>query len=295
MEKKYLKLSNHETLAYLEYGSKKKPTLLLVHGNMSSGVHYLPIIEYLKQHFHILSPDLRGFGDSTYNTPIESLEDFADDLRWLLDALKIDHVYLAGWSTGGGIGMKFASKYAERIKKLVLIESASYKGYPIFKKDASYQPILTELYQSKEAMAQDPVQVLPAVLALKNNDFDFMKKIWIAAIYNVNTPIEADLKLFLSETLKQRNLIDVDWALMTFNMSNESNGVVMGDGSIDKINCPVLSVYGEKDYVIFKTMFEETVQVLKNVDPQIYKEGSHSPITDFPETLSKRILNFLNE
>ena len=293
MKKLTLELANQETIAYNTFGNSDKPNLLLVHGNMSSGVHYEPIIEYLKDDFYLIVPDLRGFGDSSYHQPIESLEDFADDLDSFLKALNIDKVSLVGWSTGGGIGLKFAAKYPHRMEKLVLLESASFKGYPIFHKDASYQPILTELYQTKDAMAKDPVQVLPAVMAMQNNDIDFMKQVWEAAIYNVKVPEEASLNRFLKETLKQRNLVDVDWALMTFNMSHVHNGVVDGDGTIDNLNCPVLSIYGEKDFVITRNMFDETVEALKNVETEVYSDGSHSPITDFPERLSKRIKTFL--
>ncbi len=295
MKKENIKLNNQETLAYNCFGDRKNKAVLLVHGNMSSGVHYQPLIDELQDDFYLIVPDLRGFGDSSYHTPIERLDDFADDLADFLNALDIPKVALVGWSTGGGIGLKFAAKYQEKIDRLVLLESASFKGYPIFKKDENFQPILTELYQDKASMALDPVQVLPAENAMKNNDIAFMRTVWQMAIYNVQLPQEEALEMYLKETLKQRNLIDVDWALMTFNMSHEHNGVVAGDGSIDQVLCPVLSIYGEKDFVITRTMFDETVAALKHVESEIYRDGSHSPITDFPERLAKRISPFLKQ
>ncbi len=293
MQKKTITLSNKENYAYLEYGSKDHDTLLLVHGNMSSGVHYEPLIDLLKTDFHILAPDLRGFGDSSYGKPIESLDDFADDLRLLLDKLDIDTVHFVGWSTGGGIGMKFAAKYPTYIKKLILVESASYRGYPIFEKNEAYQPILGKLYKSKEAMAKDPVQVLPIQQAIEQNDSEFIKKIWTSVIYNVNVPNETSFNRYITETLKQRNLIDVDWALMTFNMSDSSNGVVKGDGSIKAVKAPVLSVWGKKDFVIPEPMFKETVDALSQVTTHVFDEGSHSPITDVPDELAGIIKDFI--
>lgn len=290
MTKKSVTLPNHETYHYLETHEDKKTTLLLVHGNMSSGVHYQPLIERVKD-YHILAPDLRGFGDSTYLNPITSLEDFADDLKHFLDALKIEKVVFVGWSTGGGIGLKFAAKYPDYLSHLVLIESASYRGYPIYEKDESMQPKLDALYQSKEAMAQDPVQVAPAKNAMDNNNKDFMKAVWEAAIYNVHIPDAEDM--YLEETLKQRNLVDLDWALMTFNMSHTSNGVCEGDGSIDDVHCKVLSIYGKKDLVILQYMFDETVKALKDVETKILENGSHSPITDDPDHLHTLIKDFI--
>jgi len=294
MQKHSIELKHKETIFYIEENKAAKETLLLVHGNMSSGVHYKPLIKHFKKDYHVVAPDLRGFGDSSYNQAITSLEDYADELVMLMDALDIEKVHFVGWSTGGGIGLKFASKYPKRINKLVLIESASYRGYPIFKKDEAYQPILTELYQSKEAMAQDPVQVVPALNAMNNKDANFMKQVWQAAIYNIKIPEEQDFDLYISETLKQRNLIDIDWALMTFNMSHSSNGVVEGDGSIDDVNCDILSVWGKKDLVIPEVMFKETVDALNNVKVHIFEEGSHSPLTDTPDELIKVMEDFLN-
>ena len=291
--KEKIVLSNQESIYFIDTHDENKEILLLIHGNMSSGAHYEEIIPYLNNDYRIIAPDLRGFGDSSYHKPIESLEDFADDLKDFLKHLNITQVHIAGWSTGGGIAMKFAAKYPKTVKKLILLESASYKGYPIYKKDASFQPILTELYQDKETMALDPVQVLPAVNAMDNNDIAFMKQVWLAAIYNVKVPSEDKLNYYLSETLKQRNLVDVDWALMTFNMSNEHNGVVVGDNTIKQVTHETLSIYGKKDLIILPYMYEETLKALPNAKGLVFDDFSHSPITDDPVKLSETILTFL--
>ncbi len=293
MKKKTIPLNNGETLAYIERNPQAKQTILLIHGNMSSGVHYKPLIEELKQEYHLVVPDLRGFGDSTYHKPIETLEDFADDLYRFLDEISVDAAHVVGWSTGGGVALKFAAKYPHRTETVSLIESASYRGYPIFEKDENFKPT-EKLYVSKEAMANDPVQVAPPQKALENKDKPFMKKIWDQLIFNVKQPEENDYACYLEETLKQRNLIDVDWALMTFNMSHTQNGVVPGDASIDEVQAPVLSIYGTKDLVILKTMFEETVSALPNATPYIIDGGSHAPLTDDPQLIADLIVTHIN-
>jgi pimeloyl-ACP methyl ester carboxylesterase len=292
--KKSIQCAHGETLYYVEAGASNPEVLILVHGNMSSSIHYLPILEELALKHHVFALDLRGFGDSTYLTPIDSLKDFADDVFFFMDALNLKKASLVGWSTGGGIVLEFAVKYAPMVNKLVLLESASVKGYPIFKKDENFQPILTELYQSKAEMATDVMQVASAVDAMKNHNIDYMKAVWQAAIYNVKVPEEKELMRNLEESLKQRNLVDVDWALMTFNMTDQPNGVVAGDHTVHTLTVPILNVWGEKDYVIPKVMFDQNVTYLKTATHHVLKEGSHSPITDDPKGLSKTILDFLN-
>lgn len=293
--KKTLRLSNNETYAYLETNPHHSEVMILIHGNMSSSIHYQPIWDALAQDHRVLAMDLRGFGDSTYHTPIESLKDLAQDVALFMEALDVEQAHVVGWSTGGGIALELALLEPKKVRSLVLLESASVLGYPIYRKDAQFQPILTELYQSKEDMAQDPVQVVPAVQAMQNNDIAFMKAVWEAAIYNVQKPSEKHLNVFLSESLKQCNLVDIDWALMTFNLTDQSNGVVAGNGTVNDLKTPILNVWGRQDFVIPEIMFQQNQQYLKTAQHLIYDDGSHSPLTDFPERLAHDILQFINK
>ncbi len=293
MKKKWIDLGNKERIYYLEEGIDNSETLILIHGNMSSSVHYKNLINILKDQYHIYALDLRGFGDSTYHTPIDSLEDFSDDVINFTELMGISKYYLAGWSTGGAIALKIAAKRNNDVQKLILIESCSYRGYPIFKKDALGQPLIGEYYSNKEEMAKDPVQVLPMELCFKNNDIATMKYIWDAVIYTVNKPSPEDDSLFLNETMKQRNIVDVDWGLTTFNMSNFSNGVTLGDNSIKDVKCPVISFWGDKDITVLEYMIDETVEALINVEKVILEDCGHSPLVDCPELLSNKIIKFL--
>ena len=292
MEKKKVLLPNGETYYYIDEGSGKE-TILLIHGNMSSGVHYKPLIERFKNDYRVIAPDMRGFGDSSYNIRIESLEDLSDDLFLFLKELNIEKVHVVGWSTGGAVILKLAAKYSEKIDKIILIESASYRGYPVFKKDADNQPIIGESYSNIEDLAKDPVQVLPIVIAFENNDVATIKYIWDLLIYNVNKPNDEDDKLYLQETMKQRNIVDIDWCLTRFNMSDSSNGVIDGDRSIDKIKSPVLSLWSEKDIVVLEYMIDETVQALTNSKKVILKNSGHSPLVDCPDKLYELIIDFI--
>jgi pimeloyl-ACP methyl ester carboxylesterase len=293
MNKKHKKLSNGETIYYLDEGNEKE-VFVLIHGNMSSGVHYKPLIERLKNKYRIIAPDLRGFGDSSYINPIKGLEDFSDDVIELLDVLNVKKYNLAGWSTGGAISMKIAAKRQEQVQNLILIESCSYRGYPIYKKNTDGSPKLGEFYSSIEELAEDFIQVKPMDNIFKTNSVEIMNSIWNQAIYTVNKPSEEDNKLYLSETMKQRNIIDVDWALTTFNMSNFSNGVSLGDGSIKDVICPVLSFWSESDAVVLEYMVDETIEAIANSKKIILKNSGHSPLVDLPDTLANYIMEFTN-
>ncbi len=99
--KKSIVLANGETYAFREQGGGAR-TLVLIHGNLSSSLYYQPLLERLPADLHVVAPDLRGFGDSSYGTPVRSLAELAEDVRLFLDALKIEKAAVCGWSLGGG-------------------------------------------------------------------------------------------------------------------------------------------------------------------------------------------------
>lgn len=297
LTKKFVALPNGETLAYLEKGSGEK-TLLLIHGNLSSGVHYAPLMERLPADLHVISVDLRGFGDSTYHQGFNHLDELAHDLLLMIQELKLPTpLAVAGWSAGGGVALSLASHHPDLFDKVILIDSMSYRGLPIYQKGPDFKPILTAPYQTKEAMALDPVQVLPVVNALKNGDRAFMDYIWNMAIYNVNKPSPEDNDIYMKETFKQRCLVDIDWALTRFNIGiGHSYSGVEGDKSIVHMQAKLLALYGLDDKTVPEFMARETVGALgKKARLITYKNCGHSPLVDKPNEISRDILAFLKE
>ncbi|MDY0011237.1 MAG: alpha/beta hydrolase [Candidatus Izemoplasmatales bacterium] len=293
MEKKLITLKNQETYAYLEKGHGDK-YLILVHGNFSSGIYYKPLIDRLPENIHVFAPDLRGFGDSSYEKRVSSLKELADDLVMFMDNLKIEKADIAGWSLGGGVVMEFAAHYPERVNKLILINSTTHKGYPVFKKDANNQMKLGEAYSSKEEMAEDPVQVKPLLMALEAKNLPFIKYIYDLTIYTYNKPSDEDNMLYLTDSLKQRNLVDVDWALANLNMGKDFNFYQKGQNTISLIKAPVLHIWGSHDKTVPEFMILDNIKALEDQSTYVkFDQCGHSPLVDKPDELTKVILDFI--
>lgn len=291
--KKSINLKNSEEYSYLESGKGPK-VLLLVHGNMSSSVHFLPLINSLPKDIRIIAPDLRGFGDSSYNNKISTLKELADDLLLFIDELQIEKVHLAGWSTGGGIILEFAAKYPNRVESLILIEAASHKGYPIFKKDNNFAVMPGVPYESMDALAKDPIQVAPVLQAINIKNKEFMKWVWDKTIYILNKPSPEDNEIYLNETLKQRNLVEIDWALANINMSNSRSAYAEGEDTIKNVKAKTLIIWSKGDIVVPYYLIDENYQALKgNAKLVIYEQGGHSPLIDNLEKLVKDIYEFI--
>ncbi|MDF2698665.1 MAG: alpha/beta hydrolase fold [Haloplasmataceae bacterium] len=288
-----LDLGNGETLAYRQTGKGDK-TLLLIHGNMSSSIHYDTVMEELEDNYLIYAVDLRGFGDSTYNQPINSLSDFATDMEIFINKLELENLTVMGWSTGGGVALELAAEIPDIVNKVILIESVGIKGYPMFKRDEKFQPILTERISLRVDVAVDPIQVIPVLNAFQTKNKDFFRYIWNLTIYNTKQPDPERYDRYLEEIIKQRNLVDVDYALVHFNMTYEHNGVNEGTGRVDFIKADVLILQGEKDLVVPMMVGLETKKHLGDKAKLVLLKGGHSPITDDLSEFINIVKDFIN-
>jgi len=292
VEKKFIDLGNGETYAYIEKGQGDKH-LILVHGNVSSSLYFRPLIERLPNDVHVYAVDLRGFGDSTYVEPVLSLKDLADDIYLWMNAKGIEKASMLGWSLGGGVVLEFAAKYQHMLEKLILLNSASHKGYPIYKKDENQQMLIGEVYSSREELATDPVQVVPLLMALKTKNKSFLKQIFNMTIYTVNQPDDVSYDIYLEESLKQRNLVDVDFALASLNMGCQSNGYALGDCTIGSLEIETLHLWGTHDITVPEYMVKDNVDAMKHSTYVKFDQCGHSILVDKPNELTKVIEDFI--
>jgi 3-oxoadipate enol-lactonase len=116
-------VNDHEFF-YREQGSGS--VALFIHGFPLDSTMWLEQIRMLSDTRRCIAPDLRGFGRSSPSIhPVLSMEDQADDLVALLDALGIEQVDLIGLSMGGYIALAFAEQHPERLRTLALVDTKS--------------------------------------------------------------------------------------------------------------------------------------------------------------------------
>lgn len=253
--------------------SEELPKLLLIHGNLTSSVHYEKLMRGLQNRYQMIALDLPGFGDSSYHGEYNSLFDFAKTVAEFIELIGWDKFEVLGWSTGGGIALELAYLLPDKVTQVFLLSSVGLKGYPIFKKNENMMPILTERLLTREEIASDPVQVIPILNILSNKDKATMKWVWDNSIYTKTQPDENEYNVYLEEIVKQVNLIDIDYALVHFNVTNEFNGVNEGSNHLADIKQPIQILHGENDLVV-------PVQEAKNTKDYL---GEQATLTVFPE------------
>lgn len=129
-EQEYITTSRLK-IAYYRAGQEHEKKLLLIHGNLSSSVFFLPLLPVLSQHFDTVIPDLRCFGHSQALAvdATRGFKDFSDDLLSLVNALDWNTCNLLGWSLGGGVAMEFTKAHSHRVEKLALLAPCPPYGF----------------------------------------------------------------------------------------------------------------------------------------------------------------------
>jgi pimeloyl-ACP methyl ester carboxylesterase len=110
---------------YLEAGDG--PPVVLIHGSgpgVTSYANWRLVIPELAKDFHVVAPDMVGFGFSERPPGVEyGLTTWADQTVALMDTLGLEKVSLIGNSFGGAIALRIAATLPDRVDKLVLMGS----------------------------------------------------------------------------------------------------------------------------------------------------------------------------
>jgi len=99
--------------------------IILIHGFGARKEGFKCQIPALSREFKIITFDNRGAGKSERVNESYTMETLADDIKELLNFLKIKKVHVLGTSMGGIIAQQFALKHSEYVDKLILVNTVS--------------------------------------------------------------------------------------------------------------------------------------------------------------------------
>jgi non-heme chloroperoxidase len=119
-----VRLSNGVRLHYAEQGPATAPAIVLLHGYSDSWFSFSRVMPLMPAEYRVIAIDARGHGDSERPAGGYRIEDMADDVLLLLDALKIRSAVIVGHSMGSFVAQAIAGKAPYRVTSLVLIGSA---------------------------------------------------------------------------------------------------------------------------------------------------------------------------
>ncbi|MGD0893712.1 MAG: alpha/beta fold hydrolase [Terracidiphilus sp.] len=151
---------------YLAEGPSHGPAVVLVHGLGGSAEDWRSLAPYLvSAGFRVYIPDLPGYGRSEKPADFSySIPDQAAIVVSFLDALGLRQVDLGGWSMGGWVVQRVAFDHPERIRRLMLFDSAGIYEKPNWDTRLFTPANASELDQLNALLTPHP-QTIPAFVA----------------------------------------------------------------------------------------------------------------------------------
>jgi len=236
------------------------PAILVLHGWGGSSDSWIMVQNVLaNQGYKVIIPDFPGFGKSVTPSNPWSIFDYT---KWLIDFinyLKIEQLYLVAHSFGGRIAIKFVTQYPEKIKSLILCDSAGIKPKPGFKTRLIYwmARIGNAIFTPKHlARFRDGAQNFFYIF-LRHKDY-----------VKANSTMKETIKKVLEEDLLTE---------------------------LSQIKVKTLIVWGEDDKLVpvrYAYIFKEKIE---NSEIKLLPEIGHSPHLEVPEKLAEIITDFLSK
>ena len=256
---------NAVELAFVDQGAGSP--VVLLHGFPLDHRMWNAQIDALSERHRVIAPDLRGFGRSGVTDGPVSMEQFADDLAALLDALEVsERITLCGLSMGGYVAFQFWKRYNSRLRGLILCDTRAAGDTP-------------EMAAARHEMADRVLREGPAPL------------------------VEGMMpKLFAEATLEYRpEVIDSVHRVMMRTDPKAIAAAARGMAQrpdvsrmLAKIDCPTLVIVGELDAISTVDEMRAIAEAVPGAQfVEIAGSGHMSPL-EKPAEVSAAMLEFLD-
>jgi pimeloyl-ACP methyl ester carboxylesterase len=265
--KRHVTLSDGVDLAYIQMGDPHGTPVVLIHGYTGSALDWVPILPYLPRHWRLILPDLRGHGASSKPECCYDLNDFAYDVKLLLDRLHVAEAEIVGFSLGSMVAQRFAETWPQRTQRVVLISSAGAR-----------LPCAPPVEQHEFDCG------LPDIRALKatpTEDSPFMVAWWSSPTPVNEQFIErerhnaAQIPLRVWRAVLDQSLTDPDLAAM-----------------LPRLTAPTLLIWGSKDPIMSPADRASLEAALPHAEVKIFPGLGHNQFWEQPRAVAGVIDRF---
>jgi pimeloyl-ACP methyl ester carboxylesterase len=113
------------SIAYREAGKVGQPKLLLLHGFPTSSHMFRDLIPQLADRFHIVAPDLPGFGQSG-DPKVNSFDSIADTIERFTELVGFDRFVVYVFDYGAPTGFRLAIRHPNRVAGIISQNGNAY-------------------------------------------------------------------------------------------------------------------------------------------------------------------------
>ncbi len=269
--KYYVKVEKNVKIFVEDTNPDAENTILFIHGWPLNHNMYEYIIEnFASKGYRCIAIDLRGYGKSDKPSTGYDYDRMANDIRHLIESLKLNNITLMGHSMGGAISTRYMSKYnAHGVARLCLLSAAVPKW--VQSSDWKYGYTLDQVNDLIDNFRNDRPK-------------------------SIRTTSESFFYQFTSQGI-------LDWF---FDMSLEASGwstinslMALRDeelfDDLKNIKVPTLILHGVHDKVCPYPFAEYMNDAIQNSTLVPLPEGGHGAFYECRDTINKSLEDFINQ
>lgn len=272
-----------------DFGGSGDP-MVLVHGLGGSYVNWLAVAPRLAERFHVVAPDLAGFG----LTPLAGRSAGVDANAELLDRILAgigEPVVLVGNSMGGMIALLEAACHPERVRALVLLDpslpatlSVRRPNLVVVATFLAYSvPGLGEAYVRRRAQRLGPEGLVDETMKLCTADVTRVAK----DVFDAHVELARKRRAFA-------------WATNAYLEAARSIVVTLArrrryEAVMRSVTPPVLLVHGDKDRLVPLDAARAAARLNPSWRFEVYEDTGHTAQLERPDMFVASVLRFCDD
>ena len=256
---KYLSY-RHGQIAYVDTG--EGPTLFLLHGMNGNSKSWANLFHSFNSSYRVIAWDAPSFGKSDVFG--DSIEDYKNAAKALIETLKLENIILIGHSMGGLIAAQLAHDDDVSISGLIL--SSTHLGFGCPKGDT-----LMERYANRlETFSSKQSDIDYAMERAQRNTPEGTSQAVVEFLANVALGIRL-------ESIRDGG-----------RMSQETDNTTI----CNNLKVPVLILSGAKDTVISTEMHASLIAALPGATEVVFPKAGHASYAEYPDQFNYQVTEF---
>ena len=269
-----IQINDEIEINYIEEGQGEP--LVLIPGSNTKWQAWHYQIKFFKEKMRVIAFDNRGAGLSSRPDFDYTMEMFVNDLKGLLDGLKITTpIHLCGISLGGMIALEFVLKYPKKVKTLILLATTAY-----------YEPSQVELATSayKQFWELNFDERFETTLRLLYTNA-FKRKLRKDSELLDSLKKDLNIAVYREAAPEYKDLINQLKAYAKFDIRDK----------LDRIKQPSLIITGSADRNIPPQASRYLHEKIPNSKLEILPKLKHGFTIESPDIVNKLIWDFLRD
>ncbi len=239
--------------------------MILLHGWLGSWALWRETIEELGKHFRMYALDFFGFGDSLDRSADFSVTNYVELVNQFMERLGIVKAPLVGHSMGGTVSLGVASRYPEKVVKVIVIGSPiEGSSLNVFLKLSGYKAIADLLF------------TVPPILQ--------------GFIYGITHLAAKDGGKLYRMVREDSSKVSADSFFQSIGNLRKTDLT----SELEFLEMPLLGIYGKRDIIVHPRQGDVLLEHAPHATQQFFEQSGHFPMLDEPVRFHETVNEFLH-